>query len=102
MSHASARLIRTAAENAYVSTLPALARRDAPVPKLRSRLVKILNVPRSGKERFRQLGVGRVSMLRLRCSLACGLVARHFEQPLSLRINNRDKEERRSLDFFAI
>jgi hypothetical protein len=70
---AGPRLIRTAAENAYLITRPTLARRDAPVPKLRSRLVKILSVPHTGKELFRQLGVGRVRMLRLRCSLACGL-----------------------------
>ena len=45
MSHAGPRLIFAAAENAYVLTRPTLARRDAPIPKRRSRLVKILNVP---------------------------------------------------------
>jgi hypothetical protein len=46
-------------------TRPTLARRDAPFPMLRSRLIEILNVPHLGKELFRQLGVGRVR------SLAC-------------------------------
>ena len=77
-----------AAENAYVLTRPTLAvispsrpesakiassPWDALVPKLRSRLVKILGVPHPGKELFRQLGVGRVRMRRLRCSFAYGL-----------------------------
>ena len=42
----------------------------------RSRLIEILNVPHLGKELFRQLGVGRVGMLRLRFRLACGLAGR--------------------------
>jgi anti-sigma factor RsiW len=61
VSDAGARLIHTAAENADVFTRPALAvispsrpesaktaspLWDAQVPRLRSRLVKILNVPR--------------------------------------------------------
>jgi hypothetical protein len=60
----------------------------------------------SGKELFRQLGVGRVRRLRLRYSLACGLAweeARvsatgrvgekggHFEQPIGPRMQNQDK-----------
>jgi len=46
---------------------------DEKDPQLRSRLIEILNVPHSGKELFRQLGVGRVRMLRLRLFLTCGL-----------------------------
>ena len=54
-------------------TRPTPVRRDAPFPMLRSRLIEILNVPHSGKELFRQLGVGRVGMLRFRFFLPCGL-----------------------------
>ncbi len=54
-------------------TRPAPAHRDAHFPMLRSRLIEILNVPHPGKELFRQLGVGRVRMLRLRLFLPCGL-----------------------------
>ena len=46
---------------------------DEKDPQLRSRLIEILNVPHLGKELFRQLGVGRVGMLRLRFFLPCGL-----------------------------
>ena len=46
---------------------------------------EILNVPHLGKELLRQLGVGRVRMLRLRFLLACGLVRGHFEQPYNPR-----------------
>jgi hypothetical protein len=46
---------------------------DEKDPQLRSRLIEILNVPHLGKELFRQLGVGRVRMLRFRLFLSCGL-----------------------------
>jgi hypothetical protein len=46
---------------------------DEQDPQLRSRLIEILNVPHLGKELFRQLGVGRVGILRLRLFLPCGL-----------------------------
>jgi hypothetical protein len=46
---------------------------DEKDPQIRSRLIEILNVPHLGKELFRQLGVGRVRMLRLRLFLPCGL-----------------------------
>lgn len=46
---------------------------------------EILNVPHSGKELLRQLGVGRVRMLRFRFLLVCGLVRGYFEQPYNPR-----------------
>ena len=49
----------------------------------RSRIVQILNVPRLGKELFRQLGVGRVRMLRLGSSLAAALLDELFEHPIT-------------------
>ena len=60
-------------EKVALPTRPTLAHRDAPCPMLRSRLVEILNVPHLGEELFRQLGVGRVGMLRLRFFLPRGL-----------------------------
>jgi hypothetical protein len=52
VSYAGARLIRAATKNAYVLTSPTLARRDAQVPRLHSRLVKILNVAKKLRFRF--------------------------------------------------
>ena len=57
------------------------ARQDAPFPIQRSRLIEILNIPLPGKELFRQLGVGRVAMLRLRFRFAFGLADELFEHP---------------------
>ena len=76
----------TDAEKVVFLTRPTPARgstelaevRDAPLPMLRSRLIEILNAPHTGKELFRQLGVGRVRMLRLRFRLPCGLAERPF------------------------
>jgi hypothetical protein len=67
------------AENAYVVTRPTQSRQDAPVPKLRSRLEPILNVPHTRKELSWQLGEGGWNTSRLRFFLACGLVGRRFE-----------------------
>jgi hypothetical protein len=63
VSDAGIGLIRTAAENAR---------------SLRSQLVKILNVPQR---------------VRLRYSLACGLVSEHFEQPICPCYTIRTKKE---------
>ena len=52
------------------------ARQDAPFPIQRYRLIEILNIPLPGKELFRQMGVGRVAMLRLRFRFAFGLAGR--------------------------
>ena len=122
MSDASPRLIRTAAENAYVLTRPTLAvispsrpesakivssPWDAPVPKLRSRLVEILNgtqppqrfggahrlgAPYSSHSVTRGYASGVRSPAALpgkRRALArrgwVGEKGEHFEQPLSPR-----------------
>lgn len=45
----------------------------------------ILNVLRTGKELFWQLGEGGWKLSRLRFLLACGLVLGHFEQPFNFR-----------------
>ena len=130
MSDASPRLIRTAPENAYVLTRPTLAvispsrpesakivssPWDAPVPKLRSRLVEILNgtQPPQRLGGAHRLGAPYSShrvpqRLRLRFLLAYGLAweearvsatgrvgekGEHFEQPLSPRSKFRTKIE---------
>jgi hypothetical protein len=98
------RLIRTAAENAYVLTRPTLARRDAPIPKLRSRLVKILNVPLGKRVVPTARGwAGEKAtppvFTRLRPCLGRGARKRdgvgekggHFEQPIGPRMQNQDK-----------
>jgi hypothetical protein len=85
ISHPIAKLIHMIANNrllhAQASLTPSLLipQQDAEkVRLLRSRLIEILNAPLPGKELFRQLGVGRVEMLRLRVRLACGLAGRPF------------------------
>jgi hypothetical protein len=52
---------------------PTLARQDAPLPKLRSRLASILNVPPREGARLGVLGVGGCNKVRLRLIPACRL-----------------------------
>ncbi len=58
--HPKSRMLRHSRmlKNTSFFTRPALARRDAPFPRRRSRLVKILNVPHSENKLSWQLGEG--------------------------------------------
>ena len=54
------RLLAQDAETGYISTRPSQARQDAPLPELRSRVAKILNVAHLGKEPVLAAWGGRV------------------------------------------
>jgi hypothetical protein len=109
VSDAGPRLIRTAPENAYVLTRPTLAvispsrpesakivssPGDAPVPKLRSRLVEILNGTQP-PQRLRFLHAYGLAWeeARVNATGRVGEKGEHFEQPLSLRSKFRTKIE---------
>ncbi|HKP00780.1 MAG TPA: hypothetical protein VJU02_04025, partial [Nitrospiraceae bacterium] len=66
------------AEKVTLLTRSTQTRRDALFPRHRARLIEILNISYPGKELFRQLGMGRVRLIRLRFRLACGLAERPF------------------------
>ena len=61
------------------------ARRDAPLPELRSRLQRILNIAHVGRSASWRARVGE-KVHRLRFSLGYGLVGNHFEPSVILTV----------------